>query len=134
MNYTRSAVYTKIAEAIGAKYPKAYVTGRYVSAPAAFPAVFVREIERSRTQRNITLDFGDSQYKSTFEVQVFSNKKSNAMAEAYDIMEIIEGTFNSLYYIEDMCEALDNEKDNTIFRLAARFHRQICGGDTLPEK
>lgn len=134
MKYSRNAVYTWVVDSVKTEYPSIHAGGKLEPSPAAFPALYLREIGKSRPLQNMTLSYDDTQYRSTFEAQVFSNKKSGAMSEAYNIMKLVEQAFNGIYYIEDMCEPVENANDHSIYRLVARFHRIVCGGDEMPSK
>lgn len=127
MKYSRNGVYTRVHDAVKASYADAYVTAAYENIPSAFPAVFVREIGSVQGQRAVTFTTDDEQYQSTFEVQVFCDKQMTA----YSIMSIVQASMREMHYIQDMLQPIDNI-DRTIFRLVARFHRTIGGGEDMP--
>ena len=129
MNYSRNAIYTRIANAIKAEYPNAYCTSRMVASPAKFPACLIHEIDNSRPVQNTQLDFQDVQYESVFEIQVVSNKANTAASEAYDIMALAEAAFSGLYYRRFQQTNIDA---GDTFTLIARYRRVIGGGDTMP--
>lgn len=131
MNYTRSAVYTRVHDAIRAQYPDSYVTGRYVPKPSTFPAILIHEVDRSRPQQFTQLDYEDVQWESVFEVSVVSAKPKAASEEAYAIMDIVRRSFGDLYYRELSEVNVDN--GNT-FTIVGRFRRVIGGGDTMPQE
>lgn len=130
MNYTRNAVYTRIADAITEQYPTAYCTSRYVAKPSSFPACYIHEIDNFRPQQFTQLDFQDNQWESVFEVQAVSNKANTASSEAYAIMAIVKAAFSELYYREFQETSLDS---GDRFTIIGRFRRRIGGGDTLPQ-
>jgi hypothetical protein len=129
LNYTRSAVYDSLYNAINAEYPDAYITSRYVAKPPSFPACLIREIDRNRPLENTQLDFQDVQWESVFEVQVASAKVNTASYEAYGIMDVVRQAFSNLYYRE-FSETIIDSGDT--FTIIGRFRRKIGGGDTMP--
>lgn len=129
MNYTRNAIYTRIVNAIKAKYPNAYCTSRYVAKPATFPACYIHEIDRFRPQQFTQLDFKDVQWESAFEIQIASAKTNTAATEAYSIMEVARAAFSDLYYREFSETNIDT---GDVFTIVGRFRRRIGGGDTMP--
>lgn len=131
MTYSRKSVYTYVRNAIVASHSGAYVTGRREPVTKTFPAVRVIEMNRVRTQEFATLANDDDQYVSTFEVEIFSNKQNNALEEAYSVLDTVESAFKRLGYFEIFSEPIDNI-DPSIFRVVARFTRQIGMADTIP--
>jgi hypothetical protein len=129
MNYSRNAIYTRVANAIKADYPDAYCTSRMVASPAKFPAILIHEIDRNRPIQNTQLDFEDVQYESVFEIQVVSNKANTAATEAYAIMELAKAAMSGLYYREFSETNIDR---SDTFTIVGRFRRVIGGGDTMP--
>lgn len=131
MTYSREAVYTYLRNAIVTAHSGAYVTARREPVTKTFPAVRVIEINRTRPQEYATLANDDQQYESTFETEIFSNKQSGALAEAYSILDTVESAFKTLGYFETFCEPIDNI-DPSIFRIVGRFSRQIGMADVIP--
>lgn len=129
MNYSRNAIYTRVANAIKADYPDAYTTSRMVASPAKFPAILIHEIDRNRPIQNTQLDFQDVQYESVFEIQVVSNKANTAATEAYSIMDLAKAAMSELYYREFSETNIDR---SDTFTIVGRFRRVIGGGDTMP--
>ena len=129
MNYSRNAIYTRVANAIKADYPDAYTTSRMVASPAKFPAILIHEIDRNRPIQNTQLDFQDVQYESVFEIQVVSNKANTAATEAYSIMDLAKAAMSGLYYREFSETNIDR---SDTFTIVGRFRRVIGGGDTMP--
>ena len=129
MNYSRNAIYTRVANAIKAGYPDAYTASRMVASPAKFPAILIHEIDRNRPIQNTQLDFDDVQYESVFEIQVVSNKANTAATEAYSIMDLAKAAMSGLYYREFSETNIDR---SDTFTIVGRFRRVIGGGDTMP--
>ena len=129
MNYTRNAVYSRIATAIRASFPNTYCTSRLVAKPSSFPACLIHEIGRSRLRQYTQIDFQDNQWESSFEIQIVSAKAYTAATEAYAIMDVARQAFSDLYYREFSETNIDN---GDTFTLIGRFRRVIGGGDTMP--
>ncbi len=126
---TRNAVYTQVVTAIRAVYPSACCTSRYVPKQSSFPAVYIREIDRSRPIAYTQLDFEDNQWESSFEIQIVSNLENTASTEAYKIMEVAREAFCKLYYRQTSEATID---ESSKFTVIGRFRRVIGGGDTMP--
>lgn len=131
MTYSREAVYSYVRNAIVASHSGAYVTARREPVPKNFPAVWLVEMNRTRPQQYATLANDDNQYESTFEAQIFSNKQNGALVEGYSILGTIESAFKRLGYFETFCDQVDNA-DPSVFRIVARFSRQIGMADVIP--
>ena len=131
MTYSRESVYSYVRNAIVASHSGAYVTARREPVPKNFPAIELTEMNRVRTERFATLANDDEQYDSTFQAEIFSNAQNGALEEAYSILGTIESAFKRLGYFEIFSEPIDNI-DPSIFRIVARFTRQIGMADVIP--
>lgn len=128
--YTRNAIYAYVSSTVQSVHDNVNCTSRYVPKPSSYPSCYIHEIDNYRPIVNTQLDFEDSQWQSTFEVQVISNKKGTAASEAYSIMETVKAAFNSLYFLLLSETTIDGTESFTVI---ARFRRQIGGGDTMPQ-
>ena len=131
-NYTFNAIYTAIEEAVTTVESSAYCSTRYEPIPDSFPAVYVEEVSRVRTPSAITLDYTDDQNRVIHEVQVWSNLQNGARTQAYALMDAITAAYNGLFFRLTMMSPMPTT-DRSIYRLVARFTKQVTGGDTLPE-
>ena len=131
-NYTFNAVYTAVTDAAIAVEAGIYCSSKYEPVPDSFPAVYVEEVSRVRTPNNITLAYTDDQNRVIHEVQVWSNKATGARTQAYAVMDAIVAAYNTLYFRLTMMSPMPTT-DRSIYRLVARFAKQVTGGDTLPE-
>lgn len=127
--YSRNAIYTRVANAIRAEFPTAYCTSRLVAKPSSFPACLIHEINRSRPVQYTQIDFQDNQWESSYEIQVVSAQANTASTEAYNIMNVARQAFSDLYYREFSETNIDN---GDTFTVIGRFRRVIGGGDTMP--
>lgn len=124
---TKNEIFNYISEQYDSKV---YVTSNYEETPAQFPCVMVRQIGKVRPTRFMNLAFDDSVSMLTFEVQVISIKKNTAQTEAFSLMSIAESGFNDLHFIEDMCEPIEASANK--YRIVARFHANLGGGESVP--
>lgn len=125
-------IYTKIATAIRTEYPDALVTAESTQTPSKFPCVFIEEIDDAPEKRYETFSNSETNKRSTFEVQVYSDKKSGAKQETKKITSLVKEQFRMVGYrcITDTPVA---NADSTIKRRVSRFTRIIGSGDTLTE-
>ena len=132
MAITRNEIYTRIVNAVKAEYPTVYYSAQLEPVPSAFPAVYARMIGASVTQDNETLAFDSEIYRASWEVQIFSNKENDAGQEAYSIAKVVQSCMQSMGFLLDMLEPIDNI-DPTVFRIIGRWHREVgYVGDSLP--
>lgn len=132
MTYTVDSVFDFVAKAVNAVDAGARVSSRREPVAKTLPAVYMYEMNRVRVQRFATLANDDDQWESTFEVEVYTNNLDGARAKGYQILYAIEDAFKRLGYFETFCEPIDNI-DPSLFRVNARFTRQIGKGDEIPE-
>lgn len=131
MRYSPNAVYTYVRKALVTAHQGIYVTSRLEPVARAIPAVRLWEMSRTRPIEYATLDHSDDQWSSTFSAEIYADNIDNAMATAYNILATIEAAFKSLGYIETFCEPVANI-DPSLYRVVARFTRQIGGADQIP--
>ncbi len=132
---TRNDVFNRIATELRNEYgnENIYVVGERVYAPKQFPCVWVVEIESVPEERYTALDLSDEQRRSTFEIQVFSNKQDWASIEAEEIGAKVGALLRKMGYLCRTFEPIDNGMDANIKRHIGRYTRIIGGGDTLPQ-
>ena len=131
MAITTNQVYDAVAKAVRAEYPKAFTTSVKQNIPSSFPCVEIVEIDTYPERYATALDFSDTQRRSVFEVQTFSNKANGASTEARAIIELVTAKFRTLGYRCMTQAPVVNAADSTIQRYVARYTRVIGGGDTL---
>ena len=130
--YTRNAIYSKVAGDVIAAHSDVYCTSTYNPIPPSIPCVFIREIGHYTPTEAVNLGYTEDIYRSTFEVQIFSNVAGGAQSQAYNILATVKTSFREMCFIETSEAPIDNA-DDSIYRLVARFERVICGGDGMPE-
>ena len=124
---TDNQVYTYIANSIRAKHTGIYVTSSRVYQKAEFPCVSIVCIDG--TPISETIDCTETNRRSTFEVNVYSN---TTLSDAKQIAEDIKSAFRECGYRCRVHTQLENVNDLTIKRYVGSYTRVIGDGDTLP--
>lgn len=132
MGFTPNEVYELVEEAVLAAAPDAYCSSVYEPTPKSFPAVFIRNSGSSNVTRHVNLNNDDDVARSSWEIQVFSAKEDGNATEANTIMDYADVRMRALGFIRDAREPIDNVADYSIYRIVARYHRVVGGGDSLP--
>lgn len=127
--FSRNAMYDYVCDKVLEAFPNAYCSSAYELVPESFPAVFIAEVNHHDVKDAIDLCGTDRQWKSTFQVQVFSNKKEK-MSECVEIVDVVREAFKTQMYNEDFEQTLPNI-DPTIYRIVAEFSRTIGSGDEM---
>jgi len=131
LRYTRNGIFTVIRNAVKAEIPGANVTMTYSPTPTVFPTVFVREIGRFTPTQTAVFSNQQDISEITWEAQVFSNVKDGAKEQAYDLMEIVDSAFRSIYFIKTF-ESPVEQGDKTRYCLVARYRRVVGSGESMP--
>ena len=131
-NYTPNSIYTYVRNRFKEVRPDVYVAGVDEPIPNQQASVKIAETGRYRPKGNVRLSNDDQQYSVSYDVNVYSNLFNDHTQEAYDIMSVAEQAFRELFFIETSCIPLERT-DNRVTRLTARFQRQVCEGDVIPE-
>ena len=124
---TDNQVYTYIANSIRAKHKGIYVTSSRVYQKAEFPCASIVCIDSTPVSE--TIDLTETNRRSTFEVNVYSDK---TMSDAKQIAEDIKSAFRECGYRCRVHSPLDNVNDMTLKRYVGSYTRVIGDGDTLP--
>lgn len=127
---TTNAIYTAVVTEAKKEVSNLYCTSTYNATPPQLPCLFLREIGNYTPISAIDLAFTEEVNDVTFEAQIFANTPSTSKTQAYTILDAVSRAFKNMYFIKTFAEPLPNA-DEHIFRLAARFRRVVCGGDTM---
>lgn len=114
-------LFTKVATALRAEYPKIFVTGEYVKAPPSFPCVMFVEMDNTpyrRTQTDVDME---NHVTIMYEVDVFSNKTKGKKAECKAIVKIVDDIMLSLGFDRPFLNPIPNQDDATIYRMKGRY-------------
>lgn len=139
--FTEADVFKIISEALDSvdesvedavRVPVANVTDEELNAPSEFPCLSIIEMDSYPITRYRTIDNMDSQRRSVFEVQAYSNDSVEGRYIVKTIMDEVEAEFRKLGYRCTTNQPIQNLADNSIKRRVARFTRTIGGADVLP--
>lgn len=114
-------VFDKVANAILAEYPDAYITSENVAMPSKFPAVTVIETTNTPAKSRFDSSGREKAATLTYTVNVYSNSESNKKGECKRITAIVSEVMNSLNMVRTTCSPIDNLADPSIYRMAARY-------------
>ena len=116
-----SEIFNKVAEAVRAVHPSAFVSGEYIRTPSKFP--FVSLIEMSNTIYDRTQSSGGLENHASvmYEVNVYSNKKSGKKSECKEIAALIDNELAALGFSRTMLQPIPNMDDATIYRMTGRY-------------
>lgn len=123
---TDNQVYTYVKNKVVTEYEGLFVTASRIYTTEKFPTASIVCIDG--TPISETLNLEESNRRSTFDVDVYSNKSLN---EAKNISSVIREAFRECGYHCRVFEPLDNALDPNIKRFVGRFTRAIGDGDTL---
>ena len=116
-----SEVFSIVAKAIRAEYPKAYVVGEYVKSPSKFPCVSIVEVDNTMYDRTQSSGSLENHADVMYEVNVYSNKTSGKKSECKDIASLIDNEFAALGFSRTMLQPIPNMDDATIYRMTGRY-------------
>ena len=114
-------IFSLVANAIRNKYPDAYVVGEYVKSPPKFPSVSIVETDNTgydKTQSSYSLE---NHADLTYEINIYSNKKSGKKSECKAIASLIDNEFAALGFSRTMLQPIPNGEDTTIYRMLGRY-------------
>ncbi len=106
------------------KFPELFLTGEYVKSPSEFPCVSVVEIDNTADSATATTDDGENHALLTYEVNIYSNRRTGKKSECRKIGAFIDGIFGSLNFTRTMLEPVPNLQDATIYRLLGRYEAE----------
>lgn len=126
-----SEIFAHIAARVRATYPKVFITGEYVSAPSSFPCVSLVEVDNATLRSTQTQDAQENHAAVTYEVNIYSNKKTGKKAECKELAAFIDGLLAAWNFTRMMLEPLPNIQDATIYRMLGRYRAVIDKNHTI---
>ena len=114
-------IFNIIAKAVRNAYPKAYVIGEYVKAPSKFPCISIVEIDNTVYDRTQTSGSLENHADVTYEVNIYSNKRSGKKSECKAVASLIDNEFATLGFSRTMLQPISNMDDATIYRMLGRY-------------
>lgn len=130
MKITPNAIFTRVKSAVLEQFPTANCTQTYSPTPTKFPTVFARQIGQYTPMSTAVLDNTQDTASLTWEVQIFTNLQSGAKEQAYEILNVVKQSFQQMYFM--LYSEVPIDTTTNYYALAARFRRQIGGGEEMP--
>ena len=124
-------VFDRISKAVRKSFPKAYVTGEYVSAPPNFPCVSVEESDNAVYRRTQTGSNAENHAALMYEVNVYSNKKTGRKDQAKKIMAVVDEEMGRMGFTRRFLHPVPNLLDSTIFRMTARYSAVVSQNEII---
>ncbi len=114
-------VFNNVAVPLREQFEGIYVVGENTSEPSRFPAVSI--VEKSSAVDEKSIDSGkiENYVDIMYEVNVYTNLESGKKQQAKAIVQLINEQFDSMGFVRQFCEPMDNAADPTIYRMTARF-------------
>lgn len=128
---TKNQIYSYIRGKMLEYEPTLFCTNSRIYASSRFPTMMIREISVVPIGNGI--DLTDNVYRLTWEVEAFSDKKTGAEEEAYNLVRKAEEFFNSIGFRMTMNAPTENTKEITIRRHLARFTRVVGSNDEIKQ-
>lgn len=124
-------IFSEISAKVRAKYPKIFMTGEYVSAPSSFPCVSLVEIDNATFRNSQTQGGQENHAAVTYELNVYSNKKTGKKAECKEIAALIDELLMERNFTRMLLEPIPNTQDATIYRMLGRYRAVIDKNHTI---
>ena len=113
-------VFTRVKNAIIAKYPNANIVSVYVNAPAVFPHISI--VETDNYDIKDTLDGPFPKFSaSAFKIDIYSNQKDTAKLVCKDIANIADDAFHSMNFFKQSLVPMQNLNDATLYRMTGIY-------------
>ena len=116
-----SEIFSIIARAVRNAYPNSSVVGEYVKSPSQFPSVSIIEIDNVAYDRTQTSGSLENHANVSYEVNIYSNKRSGKKSECRAIASLIDEEFATLGFSRTMLQPIPNVDDATIYRMTGRY-------------
>ena len=124
-------VYNRVATSVKDKYSNAFVSSEFVRTPAKFPCVTILEMSNSAYTLTQSSGSVENHADVMYEVNVYSNKKTNKKTECKNIMALIDNEFATLGFSRIMLQPIPNMDDATIYRMVARYRAIVSQNSTI---
>lgn len=124
-------IFSEISAKVKAEYPKIFMTGEYVSAPSSFPCVSLVEMDNATFRSTLTQNGQENHVAVTYELNVYSNKKTGKKAECKEIAAFIDELLMKRNFTRMLLEPIPNTQDATIYRMLGRYRAVIDKNHTI---
>ena len=120
-----------VSKAIKASaYQNTNVSSEYTDTPSSFPFVSIVEADNYTYRKTQDDDLKEHHTNVMYEINVYSNKTNGKKTEAKKIMEIVDTALQNIKFTRTVKQEIPN-KDNTIYRIIARYEAVIGEGQTI---
>lgn len=122
-----SQVYTRVANAIKARYPKCKCQSMTVLAPTQFPFVCLEEADNYAYRA--TNDSGDEKFSQVmYECNIFSNSPTKSKSECKAIQAIVDTEMAAMGFLRITRQPMPMTGEPVTYRLVSRY-RGVVGND-----
>lgn len=125
-----SELFSEVEKQVRENYPKVFMTGEPVSAPPSFPCVSLEEIDNAVFRNSQTQEGEENHAAVTYELNVYSNKKTGKKAECREIAGFLDGILAGMNFTRMMLEPAPN-RDASIYRMLGRYRAVISKNGTI---
>ena len=126
-----SEIFAEISARVKEKYPKVFMTGEHVIAPSSFPCVSLVEIDNATFRNSQTQDGKENHAAVTYELNVYSNRKSGKKSECKEIAGFIDELLAEYNFTRMVMEPIPNILDSTVYRMLGRYRAVIDRNHTI---
>ena len=112
-------VYTRVAEVLRVDFPGINISGEYANVPSSFPHVSFVQSDNRIVKSKTGIDH--EMASVTFEVNVYSNKKTGRKTECKQIIKKIDEVMFSMNFRRLNLTVVPNLENATIYRLVSRY-------------
>lgn len=120
-------IFTPIAKALRAAFPKITVTGEYVKAPSSFPHVSIVEQDNYLTPEHMSNSDREQFATLMYEVNVYSDKVVGKKSQCKRILKVIDDLMYQRNFTRIALSPVPNMENATIYRLVARYRAETDG-------
>ena len=120
-------VFTAVATALRADFPRITVSSTYVHAPKSFPHVSVVEQDNFPTPERMTNGPEETFATVMYEVNVYSDKATGKKGHCRKMMMVIDRVLYGLNFKRLNMNPVPNMEDANIYSLTARYRAETDG-------
>lgn len=129
-----AALFSEIAEKAKEAFPTLFLTGEYVKSPPSFPCASLIEIDNTTVESTRTTA-GERHAAVTYELNVYSNRKSGKKSECRKIAAYLDGLLLGRNFTRILLGPISDGGDSTggaaIYRMLGRYRAVIAKDKTI---
>lgn len=127
-------IFTDVTLFLREKYPKIFTAQDDSTAPPKFPAVTIVQKDTVNYQRTIDSDGKENHVKVMYQIDVYTNGKTDKIQKARDIAADISDHLLGLGFNRTMCQPIPNVSDMSVYRISMRFEGVIAANGIVYTK